>query len=466
MKNKLMQKLKWMKSNFKLILIMLFTFALLLISCSESNGQTTLAMALIAGVAGGKHVVDGPLSTDVAREGTPELLLNEIDSQIVKIRPMATPVDQLSRCAGAKHTGSMTVDYYNVDTKPTSTTLKEDVPEPVNDSDPDNITKVKIKTENNEIFDVSDTILVQGVSGYEADGTTLSINDLVLYVVKKDADAGEIQVMAVNGKKVGSVPNCVPGIYSGTTLIRMGRAASELDVMSPQFEALPQKARNFCQIFKCQIEQSTLMKMANKEVPWNMSDQEEAAIYDMRLGMEKSFLFGVKQKLWDPIKKENILFTGGIWYQAGKDFNYNPDNFNQSEVVDMMREAFTGNAGSKRKILIGGSGLIGRLNKLEYSKVLTAGDNVVKWGIDFSEIRSKFGTLYVLLSEVFDEVGMPDNGMVIDPEYRQKYSHIPFSTEALNLKASGVRNVDALVLTEASCLVLRYPKAHMRISMQ
>ena len=466
MKNKLMQKLKWMKSNFKLILIMLFTFALLLISCSESNGQTTLAMALIAGVAGGKHVVDGPLSTDVAREGSPELLLNEIDSQIVKIRPMATPVVQLSRRGGAKHTGSMTVDYYNVDTKPTSTTLKEDVPEPVNDSDPDNITKVKIKTENNEIFDVSDTILVQGVSGYEADGTTLSINDLVLYVVKKDADTGEIQVMAVNGKKVGSVPNCVPGIYSGTTLIRMGRAASELDVMSPQFEALPQKARNFCQIFKCQIEQSTLMKMANKEVPWNMSDQEEAAIYDMRLGMEKSFLFGVKQKLWDPIKKENILFTGGIWYQAGKDFNYNPDNFNQSEVVDMMREAFTGNAGSKRKILIGGSGLIGRLNKLEYSKVLTAGDNVVKWGIDFSEIRSKFGTLYVLLSEVFDEVGMPDNGMVIDPEYLQKYSHIPFSTEALNLKASGVRNVDALVLTEASCLVLRYPKAHMRISMQ
>ena len=159
-----MQKLKWMKNNFKLILIMLFTFALLLISCSESNGQTTLAMALIAGVAGGKHVVDGPLSTDVAREGSPELLLNEIDSQIVKIRPMATPVDQLSRCAGAKHTGSMTVDYYNVDTKPTSTTLKEDVPEPVNDSDPDNITKVKIKTENNEIFDVSDTILEQGVS--------------------------------------------------------------------------------------------------------------------------------------------------------------------------------------------------------------------------------------------------------------------------------------------------------------
>ncbi len=466
MKNKLLQKIKWMKANFKLILLLLFTFCLLMVSCAMSDGQATLAMALVAGVAGGKHVVDGPLSTDVTREASPELLLNEIDSQIVKIRPMATPVDQLSRCAGAKRSGSMTVDYYNVDTKPTTAKMKVANPAPsTKDGDPSKFTKVKIMTTNNEMFDVSDTILVQGVSGYEPDGATLSTNDLVLYVVKKEDNDGGIWVMPVNGVKVADTEGCVPAIPANNTLIRMGRAASELDVMSPQFEALPQKARNYCQIFKCQIEQSTLMKMGNKEVPWDMSDQEEAAIYDMRLGMEKSFLFGVKKKLWDPAKKESIMLTGGIWYQAGKVFNYDSDQFTQNEVVDMMREAFTGNAGSKRKILIGGSGLIGRLNKLEYSKVVTAGENVVKWGIDFSELRSKFGTLYVLLSEVFDEVGMADNGMVIDPEYLQKYCHIPFSTEALNLKASGVRNVDALVLTEASCLVLRYPKAHMRIMM-
>lgn len=466
MKNEFLKKIKWMKSNIKLILLLLFTFCLLMVSCAMSDGQATLAMALVAGVAGGKHVVDGPLSTDVAREASPELLLNEIDSQIVKIRPMATPVDQLSRCAGAKRAGSMTVDYYNVDTKPTSAYMKERVPAPSADGDASKYTKVKITTTNNDIFDVSDTILALGVNGYEADGATPSLNDLVLYVVKKEDNDGGIWVMAVNGMKVGNTEGCVPEINKNNPLIRMGRAASELDVMSPQFEALPQKARNFCQIFKCQIEQSTLMKMSNKEVPWNMSDQEEAAIYDMRLGMEKSFLFGVKKKLWDPAKKENIMLTGGIWYQAGKVFNYDDDQFTQNEVVDLMREAFTGNAGSKRKILIGGSRLIGRLNKLEYSKVVTAGENVVKWGIDFSELRSKFGTLYVLLSEVFDEVGMADNGMVIDPEYLQKYCHIPFTTEALNLKASGVRNVDALVLTEASCLVLRYPKAHMRIVMQ
>ena len=91
---------------------------------------------------------------------------------------------------------------------------------------------------------------------------------------------------------------------------------------------------------------------------------------------------------------------------------------------------------------------------------------VTKWGLDFTEIHSKFGTLYVLLSEIFDQCGMPGAGMVVDPEYITKYCHVPFRTEKLNLRQSGVRNVDAIVITEASCLVLRYPRSHMRIVAQ
>jgi hypothetical protein len=193
-----------------------------------------------------------------------------------------------------------------------------------------------------------------------------------------------------------------------------------------------------------------------------MSDQEEAAIYDMRLGMEKSFLFGVKRKIYDSKKKEWVLLTGGIWQQAGKEFVLDNSNMEDS-VIDMMRNAFTGNAGSKRKILIGGSQFISELNKLTYTRVVSNNETTTKWGIDFSEISSKFGRLYVLLSEVFDDCGMEKCAMIIDPEYIQKYSHLPFGTEALDLKSAGVRNTDALVVTEASCLVLRYPKAHMRV---
>ncbi len=181
MKNKILEKLRWIKQNSKLIIILLVTLFLLLISCKKSHGQSPMvAMALIMGVAGGKHVVDGPLTTDLARAGSPELLLNEIDRQIVKIRPMATPIDQLSRCAGSKHAGSMVVDYYNVDTKATSATVTRTYTEPstTEAAATTDAVKVKLSTSDDEIFDVSDTILVKGVFGYEPDGVTESKHDL------------------------------------------------------------------------------------------------------------------------------------------------------------------------------------------------------------------------------------------------------------------------------------------------
>ena len=437
--------------------------ALVYLLLTGSDDGALLAVTLVTGVEGGKHVVNGPLTIDAVQESENGMLLNEIDKQIVKIRPMATPIDQLSRCAGAKSSGSMVVDYYNVDTKETKCELEDSYIEPSAGEVAENSTRAVINTTNNDVFDVSDTILVADTNGYAEDGVTSSSHGLVLYVVSKNED-GTLNVMAVNGKKIGDVDCCVPTIPAGTTLIRMGRAATELDVQSPQFEALPKKAQNNCQIFKMQIEQSTLQKIANKEVGWTMSDQEEAAIYDMRLGMEKSFLFGVKRKIYDYKKKENVLFTGGIWYQAGKDFKLDTTQ-KEDSVIEMMRSAFTGNAGSKRKILVGGSKLIGELNKLDYTRVVNNTETTTKWGIDFSEISSKFGRLYILLSEVFDDCGMEGCGLIIDPEYIQKYSHLPFGTEALDLKGAGVRNTDALVLTEASCLVLRYPKAHTRVTL-
>lgn len=458
---RILEKLYAHRCELAIALMALATLALLVLSCQVDGA--TMAFALVATGAGGEMVTGGPVTTDAVHDSKNDYLLNEIDRQITKIRPMATPVDQLSRLAGAKRCGSMVVDYYNVDTKPTKCTVKKGVVLPDDGIYVESNTRPSITTSNDAVFDISDTILVKGVSGYNADGSK-SNSDLVLYVVGKSDDKG-LTVMAVNGMNVEGLSGVVPTIVAGTELIRMGRAATELDVQTAQFEALPQRATQNCQIFKAQVEQSVLHRLANKEVDWTLNDQGEAAIYDMRLGMEKSFLFGIKRRIYDNQKRENVYLTGGIWHQAGKEFAYNADDFTEETLVDMMREAFTGNAGSKRKVLIGGSAFISRLNKLTYSKVVNAGESVVKWGIDFSEMRSKFGKLYVLLSEVFDECGMENCAMIIDPEYLQKYSHLPFGTEALNLKASGQRNTDAIVLTEASCLVLRYPKAHMRIVM-
>lgn len=411
---------------------------------------------IVEGTNGGAHVVDGPLTTVAAKEASPGLLMSEIDKRVVKVRPMATPVDQISRMVGARNAKSMVVEYYSVDSKGVSARSKSITAS--EDDDVEGMTTYLLKTDNDNIFSVTETILVPSIAGKDATGK--DAGSLQLYVLDK-TDAG-LKVVMLNA--AGKEVTIAAGMTANTRLVRMGRAAAELDVQTPQFEAMPKKSSNYCQIFKAQIEQSTFAKLSAKEVGWGFNDQEEVAIMDMRMGMEKNFLFGAKARITDPKKMDEVLFTQGIWNQCGSQETLDVYNLQMEDLVRVMRTAFTGDAsGSNKKVFVAGSALIEAINNLEYTRVVGASQTTTKWGIDFQELRSKFGTLYVVHGEIFDQCGLEDSGIIIDPEYMTKYVHVPFKVEHLDLKKSGVRNVDALVVTEASCLVLRHPKAHVRI---
>lgn len=437
------------------IILTIIAFTLLFVGCGEGSLITAALVPLVG--KEGYGIVGEPLTTTLSEEASPGLLMNEIDRRIVKVRPMATPIDQISRHAASRHSGSMTVEYYIVDNLPASALLSSDF-NPSSARVSDHYMTANIKTDNDALFQASETIMLPDIKVKNGDHDEA----LVLYVVENNVTKG-LSVIAVNNIDE-NLDHLIPQLATGTKLVRMGRAAAELDVQTAQYVAMPHKNNNYCQIFKAQVEQSTYQKIANKEAGWNFSDQEEAAVMDMRLGMEKNFIFGHKGKIYDTVKREDIMLTGGIWYQAGKDFNYDiAPGFDFDSLVALGREAFTGCLGSSKKLLIGGSKLIESLHRIDHQRVLSGTDVMTRWGLDFTEIVTKFGRLYVLISEVFDQCGHENDGMVIDPEYITKYVHVPFSAEKLNLRQSGVRNTDAVVLTEASCLVLRNPKAHIRI---
>ncbi len=398
--------------------------------------------SFVPGTTLGKHISGAPLTTDLADAASPGLLTNDIDGKIVKIRPMATPLDQISRLGHTRPVSSMEVDYYSVDTRIDRATVKEATK--VSDLD-GGMQRVRLAVGEPEAFEVSDTMsLAVGSSRYTG------------YVMAKGEET--LDVILPARLDLTKLPD--------VEAIRMGRAATQLDVQSPQFAVLPHRRTNLCQIFKQQIEQSVVMRDSHKAIGWEFTDQQEAAIYDMRMGMEKQFLFGTKCKIYDPVKGENVTITEGVWSQAGKTIRVDLTTFSTESLIDMLREAFTENSGSRRKVLIAGSELITAINKLEATRVITSRESVTRWGIDFSELCSKFGRLYVVYSDIFDIMGQAGNGIVIDPEYIQKHVFIPFRADRLDLRGSGQRNTEAIVLTEASCLTLRYPDAHARIVAQ
>lgn len=196
---------------------------------------------IISGTVGGSHVVDGPLTVSAAGQASPDLLTSEIDSRVVRIRPMATPIDQISRMAGARPASSMKVEYYSVDTRPSSTTVKGTA-KPIEPTSEGELPSMIVTAADDRIFAPTDTVLFPETS---VETTAGQHESLICYVseVLSGSESG-LRLTALNLKPGLELPE----ISAGSRIVRMGRAAAELDVQTAQFEALPVKDMNFCQI--------------------------------------------------------------------------------------------------------------------------------------------------------------------------------------------------------------------------
>lgn len=418
---------------------------------------------------------DGIATETAGRQyGDPDFYLTDVDQRIVRIRPMATPIDQISRYAKSSETKSFEVKYYSVGTRPIRTKLTKAVNAQSTGA------SVALEVEDPTMFTLDDTIRVVGVKaitnykGVAYDQTKTTTPDLELCVCGRDNATNNPIVYAVNGVANGdNGPIWLPQIPINTVLVRMGKACGELDVQTGRFNNRPSSELQYCQNFMIQIEQSTFDKIAAKEVNWDFSDQEEDGIYDMRLAQELTFLFGDMNCI-KHVTKDGMAtwFTRGIWYMPGKDLDLGHWDASKSEVVvdeedfvDFSKDAFIGTGiGNKRKILLCGSDTLAALSKVTAnSKNFRLKESVEVWNLKFKSWETDFGEILTIHHELFDQVGMSDYALLLDPQYLSKKVHLSWARNVLDLKKAGVRNTDAVVIQEVACLFLRYPKAHARV---
>lgn len=417
---------------------------------------------------------DGISTETFGREnGGNNFYLSDVDQRIVKIRPMATPIDQISRYAKASSSNSFEVKYYSVGTREVKCTTTKAVAEMTSGA------STSLPVDDLNMFTLDDTIRVVGVKAItKEDGTAYTdedsnVPDLVLCVCGKDSTTNLPTVYAVNGKKDDSTKQTilVPAIPAGTTLVRMGKACGELDVQTGRFNNIPMPEIQYCQNFMIQVEQSTFDKIAAKEVNWGFSDVEEDGIYDMRLAMENSYLFGDKRVIKHISKDgQQTWFTGGIWYQAGKDIEvgeWDSDKgcavITDENLVDITKDLFVGTGiGNKRKILLCGSEMLSAFSKIKSDKFRLK-DTVDVWNLKFKSWDTDFGEVLTIHHELFDVNGMSDYGFALDPEYLSKKTHVNWARNVLDLQKAGIRATDAVVIQEVSCIYLRYANAHARM---
>ena len=122
------------------------------------EGGTTITDA-----AAGATVTTG---MEITEETDPDFYAKAVDERITRMRPMRTPIDQITRKASIiSRVNSMEVQYYSVATRPIKATLTAEVAAMSGSS-------VTLPVSDPNMFSETDTIRVHNVKGYKEDGAS------------------------------------------------------------------------------------------------------------------------------------------------------------------------------------------------------------------------------------------------------------------------------------------------------
>lgn len=442
---------KFKESGLFMIMIMLLCS---LLGVADGSAMTA---DVVAGDLGGVNALDpnAGASETLARQQAEDLLLEQIDERITKIRPYDTSLVTIARHADKRGTKDRRVWNYAIETLPVKTTLTTAVT-----GNPTSLTLDVAAP----IFALDQTIRVAGVSAYKSDGVTVAPNkSLILYVMGKDATTNKPIVRAVNG--LGTNRDELPDIPAGTTLIAQGRAGAESQIRTEIYSALPTKEEIFLQKHMTEIRVTDEFRDYDKNVQWTIPDIVDEALYNMKRGMEATFWTGDKNmivaKNANSDIAENIYFSEGVWSQAAKDFSFG-GTIDVDSMVSLLKAAFTNNISGSIKFLLAGSDVIQGLESVSYlTRTVQEGDRKTAFGLDVTEIVSKFGVLYVAHAPQLDEIINPEAFFVLDAEYLRMWSQ-GLKKEDFDLRSSAQALATGMFFYEICAPALRYPTAHIR----
>lgn len=483
------------KKSFFGIIQCIFTIALMVFTAMTSGYAQAEAIdgQAAANLEGAGKTVAGAAS----RTGQDEQkydndwFVKQVNQKIVEMKFCGTPIDQILRQGTANVSKDIVVKYYSVGQRPLRVGVAE-----ASSASASSGAAVKITVDKQAIIGIMDTLLVMDEDGNFVTTSNSQYSGRPLQLrVSAIASDGNPEVYATNGALDSNQrPFLVPAIPAGSQLLRMGRAAAEIDINTGAFYQIPEPMEQYCQRFIMMVEETTYSRLSETEVDWTFTRLEKMSMEDMRIGMEATGLFGNKGVHKLPDGKGLIYLSDGIYWHAGKDATLghweikkdslgNPVTetsgnktyyvqeyvIEEDELVDLVSN-LTDGAGntSRKKMVFVDRDIYAALCKIKTNnriRILEQKDNYMNLGLDFDSYTCMGTTLLFYRHDLFNEWGFVGKGFSLDPEYLDKWTFQPWARNEYDLKKLFIRNSNAVVMEEFSCWTLAYPDAHARISM-
>lgn len=411
-----------------------------------------------------------PLSTENMNDAESGLLLDDIDAVVTKMWPSSAPLDQLMRTGikdSRRSTDSLKVRHYSVEAKPFNDVVQEAVVAA-------NQQSFILPVGNPALYGVGDTVFINGVPGFaEGEGAVALANaNLQLYVYDVDSSTSTVKVIPVNGDNSTSKKSLlkagVQDIPQNAEIVIGGRALNEFNVQTEPSEYVPGDDYNYCQYFGSQIEISKWAAKHRKEVKFDEADQLELALYDYRIKKEISYWFGSRNIIY-PAGKETRT-CGGITYFVKEEVDWTglvtggKPIIKAGHIDDMVRKAFSGNAGSGQRWMFIGEYLWNAMKRTEDIQKNMSEKNIeYKFGLYFNKINTGDGELILVKHPLFAYMGYGYNAVVIDANNIGERHFESQAVKTIDKEKIHQSKSDAKFISETSCPVIKYPKTHLII---
>ena len=403
------------------------------------------------------NVAQGGLNTDTIRLGS-DLIDDPIDQLVVKMFQSAVAVDQICRHLTQVKQNGMRFSFWSVDTRPVADTVSTAFA-----AVSTGYTGTLVVS-NPNMFDKTDVLVVPTVLGYDFNSGTRSTKSVPLNLYIKEITDSGLVVQAVNGD-YSTTAIGIPAIPAGTRIFRLGHAASEGDVQTTPYAAIPEPDELFMQIFKTQVMESTISIDSDKKVSWSLADQQELALYNMRKEIELSYIYGVKGYFREQTSKRYVYTCSGVLQQIlekGNVISYTAGSLTEASLMSsIVKPIFLGNSGSSTRYMFAGSDLVAEIAVLPgVQRQMGATQVLRKFGMDWKTLQFMSWQINLYQHPLMDEIGLSRCAIVLDLPHVRKNVFRSLTTDVLELIKTGVYDGKSTVWTEISALGLKYPKCH------
>ena len=392
-------------------------------------------------------------STTVVEPGYVE---EDLDKQIVKVRPQDTPIDTFTRSiANNESCKSWEAGGWEIGTRETRDTVATAYVAGTS-------TANQLVVDNVDMWKPGDTFVINAYSSSADQGPMTDGSGNPVQCLVKSVDSANNKLVV---QRVGTLSATLPNVGEDYILCRLSPAVSELEASVEGFAIQPSDRKYYNQTHMCQVEESVIHSLLKKKVAMDFSVYKEQTIWDFKRGMELANLFGVGG-LSKNAKGELVHLSTGLWWQMNQqstvDFSQAMTDQNWNAIGKAI---FEGNNGADRRLLFAGNALLEQIaNAKSYQKQLEAKNTEMVLGLRVYKIETPFGELLVKPMGSLFEGYFSKCGMVIDPNFVKKYIMEPLQTTNLDLNKTGQRRVDnAVRMHETYSLFLENLPCHRKI---